>query len=161
MKKCNTEIMKEIKILEEKKLNLLKTERSSKTVSYLLNEEPMKSSYDYNEFTRLIDECDVEIRRLKSLLAYSNVTTIVEGFDMTISDALVYLAQLNEKARRLDELLLLKPLSRTSSYDSLPEFTKICYDQDVVRAEYERIRNLIPRLQMAIDRTNLNNMIEC
>lgn len=161
MKKCHTEIMKEIKKLEEVKETLLNEESDNCIVTYLQKETPINTGYDYNLTNIKIDECDTEILRLKSLLAKANVETNVEGFEMTISEALVYLAQLNEKLKRLSYLVNLKPLKRSTGYDSVPEFTKIVFDRAKVLKDYEEVRNLIPKLQMAIDRTNLNHMIEC
>ena len=161
MKKCNTEIMKEIKKLEEVKETLLNEESDNCIVTYLQKETPINTGYDYNLTNIKIEECDTEILRLKSLLTKANVETNVEGFEMTISEALVYLAQLNEKLKRLSYLVNLKPLKRSTGYDSVPEFTKIVFDREKVLKDYEEVRNLIPKLQMAIDRTNLNHMIEC
>lgn len=161
MKKCHTEIMKEIKKLEEVKETLLNEESDNCIVTYLQKETPINTGYDYNLTNIEIEECDTEILRLKSLLTKANVETNVEGFEMTISEALVYLAQLNEKLKRLSYLVNLKPLKRSTGYDSVPEFTKIVFDREKVLKDYEEVRNLIPKLQMAIDRTNLNHMIEC
>ncbi|MCI5938420.1 MAG: hypothetical protein SOU07_01330 [Bacilli bacterium] len=161
MKKCHTEIMKEIKKLEEVKETLLNEESDNCIVTYLQKETPINTGYDYNLTNIKIEECDTEILRLKSLLTKANVETNVEGFEMTISEALVYLAQLNEKLKRLSYLVNLKPLKRSTGYDSVPEFTKIVFDREKVLKDYEEVRNLIPKLQMAIDRTNLNHMIEC
>ena len=161
MKKCHTEIMKEIKKLEEIKETLLNEESDNCIVTYLQKETPINTGYDYNLTNIKIEECDTEILRLKSLLTKANVETNVEGFEMTIGEALVYLAQLNEKLKRLSYLVNLKPLKRSTGYDSVPEFTKIVFDREKVLKDYEEVRNLIPKLQMAIDRTNLNHMIEC
>lgn len=161
MKKCHTEIMKEIKKLEEIKEILLSEESDNCVVTYLQKETPINTGYNYDETNKKITECDNEILRLKSLLTKANAKTKVEGFDMTINEALVYLAQLNEKLKRLSYLVNLKPLKRTTGYDSTPEFTKIVFDREKVLKDYEEVRNLIPRLQMAIDRTNLNHMIDC
>ena len=161
MKKCHTEIMKEIKKLEEVKETLLNEESDNCIVTYLQKETPINTGYDYNLTNIKIEECDTEILRLKSLLTKANVETNVGGFEMTISEALVYLAQLNEKLKRLSYLVNLKPLKRSTGYDSVPEFTKIVFDREKVLKDYEEVRNLIPKLQMAIDRTNLNHMIEC
>ena len=106
-------------------------------------------------------KCDQEIRRLKTILANVNATVIVEGFDMTINEALIYLAQLNEDLKRLNNLITINPLSRRSSYDGVPEFTKITFNREEVKNDYETVRNLIPKLQMAIDRTNLTHFTEC
>lgn len=162
MKKCNTEIMKEIKKLEEYKIALLNNERSSCTVTYALDEEPLESDYNFDLIDEKIEWYDNEIRRLKGLLAHSNVTTIVEGFNMTISEALIYLAQLKQKENRYDFLLSKKKLTRTSGYgDRMVEFTKILYDQDKIYDECAKLKEIIAQLQMAIDRTNLTNMIDC
>lgn len=77
MKKCNTQIMKEIKTLEEYRAKWIGIERANCTVSYLQGEEPVLPDYDYETTRANVDYLDNEIRRLKGLLAYSNVTTIV------------------------------------------------------------------------------------
>ena len=163
MKKCNTQIMKEIKKLEEYRTKWINVERANCTVSYLQDEEPVLPDYDY-ETTRVnIDHLDNEIRRLKGLLAYSNVTTIVDGFDMNINDALIYLAQLKQKEAHFNFLMNKNKIDRsTTGFGSaVIQFTKILYDQDVVREELNKVTETIMQLQMAIDRTNLTNMIEC
>ena len=163
MKKCNTQIMKEIKKLEEYRTKWINVERANCTVSYLQDEEPVLPDYDY-ETTRVnIDHLDNEIRRLKGLLAYSNVTTIVDGFDMNINDALIYLAQLKQKEAHFNFLMNKNKIDRsTTGFGSaVIQFTKILYDQDVVREELNIVTETIMQLQMAIDRTNLTNMIDC
>ena len=81
---------------------------------------------------------------------------------MTINDALIYLAQLKQKQVRLDGLNAKKKLSRsTSGYGDTVEYTKILYDQEPIAKELAEVTETIMLLQMAIDRTNLTNMIEC
>lgn len=81
----------------------------------------MDTGYKCEKTNKKIDVIDKEILRLKSIFANSNVTTIVEGFDMSINEALVYLAQLNERLRRFSMLANIQSLRRrTSSYDSTP-----------------------------------------
>ena len=48
MKKCNTQIMKEIKTLEEYRAKWINIERANCTVSYLQGEEPVLPDYDYD-----------------------------------------------------------------------------------------------------------------
>ena len=163
MKKCNTQIMKEIKKLEDYRTKWLNVERANCTVSYIQGEDPVSTDYDYQTTRDSIEYFDNEIRRLKGLLAYSNVTTIVDGFDMTINDALIYLAQLKQKELHYNFLMGKNKLVRsTSGFGNVNiEYTKILYDQDVVREELNKVTETIMLLQMAIDRTNLTNMIEC
>ena len=105
MKKCNTQIMKEIKKLQEEKIKLLEKDRTTQYVTYATEEELIDVSYDYEKMSNNLDWYDNEIRRLKVLLANSNNTTIVEGFDMNLNEALIYLAQLKLKEKRLNNMI--------------------------------------------------------
>ena len=161
MKKCNTELMKEIKILEEKKNDILTLEQEECKITYLDGEKKMSSLYSYDTVRKEVDEIDREIRRYKSPLAYSNATTKVEEFDMTIGECLIYLASLNSKKTYLTSFASKKQKSRISStYNNKVEYTELLYDVNKVKQELEDLQRLIAKLQMAIDRTNLTNLIE-
>lgn len=161
MKKCNTELMKEIKILEEKKTDILNLEQEECKITYLDGEKKMSSLYSYDGVRKEVDDIDSKIRRYKSLLAYSNATTKVEEFDMTIGECLIYLASLNSKKTYLTSFASKKQKSRISStYNNKVEYTELLYDVNKVKQEIEDLQRLIAKLQMAIDRTNLTNLIE-
>lgn len=162
MKKTHQMIIKEIKRLTEEKEQLLAFENQNCTVTYAANEKPIETDYSYLETSNKLDEIDKEIRHLKAVLNKSNSVTIVKGFDFTLSEALVYLAQLNGKLNRLKELSAIKPLSRSSaSYrDSNYEYTKALFDPKKVKADYDACFDYISRLQMAIDLTNLTTEVE-
>ena len=161
MKKCNTELMKEIKILEEKKNDILTLEEEECKVTYLEGEKKMDSNYSYDAVRKEIDEIDNEIRKYKSFLAVSNATTIVPEFNMTIGECLIYLASLNSKKSLLSSFASKKQITRISStYNTKVEYTELLYDVNKVKKELEDLQRLIAKLQMAIDRTNLTNLIE-
>ena len=82
---------------------------------------------------------------------------------MNINEALIYLAQLKQKESHYSFLMNKNKITRSTSGfgNGNIEFTKILYDQDVVRKELKEVTDTIMMLQMAIDRTNLTNMIEC
>lgn len=161
MKKCNTELMKEIKILEEKKNDILNLEQEECKITYIDGEKKMNSDYSYDEVRKEVDEIDTEIRRYKSLLAYSNATTIVSEFNMTIGECLIYLASLNSKKTYLTSFASKKQKTRISStYNNKVEYTELLYDVNQVKQELEDLQRLIAKLQMALDRTNLTNLIE-
>lgn len=161
MKKCNTELMKEIKILEEKKNDILTLEQEECKITYLDGEKKMSSLYSYDTVRKEVDDIDSKIRRYKSLLAYSNATTKVEEFDMTIGECLIYLASLNSRKTYLTSFASKKQKSRISStYNNKVEYTELLYDVNKVKQELEDLQRLIAKLQMAIDRTNLTNLIE-
>ncbi len=161
MKKCNTELMKEIKILEEKKEDIIRLENEECQITYLEGEKKMESCYSYKKVRKEVDDIDTIIRRYKSLLAVSNATTIVPEFEMTIGECLVYLAQLNSKKTLLSTYAAKKQVSRISSaYNTKVEYSELLYNVGEVKEDVEDLQRLIARLQMAIDRTNLLNMIE-
>ena len=154
--------MKEIKRLEEEKDSWTTHERNNCRVSYMVGEDPILPNYDYAETSGALLEYDDRIRKLKRLLAYANATTIVEGFGMTINEALIYLAQLNAKVRRYDYLISFQKLTRkTVGIDGKIEYTKILYDQEDAGRKLEEAKSEVIQLQMAIDRTNLTSFIDC
>lgn len=163
MKKTHTEIIKQIKKLEDEKKSLLQSEEETCTVSYTQGETPIDTGYNYKEIDQRLLDYDKEIRRLKGILARSNATTTVKGFDMSMTEALIYLAQLNAQLARYKTLSERQPLKRESiAYrNSSYEFTKALYDVKEAKEEYQVCFDLISKLQMAIDLTNLTTEVEC
>lgn len=159
MKKCNTELMKELKELEQEKESLLDFERENCKIRYLAGEEPLDNGYTYDGVRTALSDIDERERKIKRALALSNATTLVEGFGMTIAEALVYLAQLTQNRYTLKLLASHKPMDRMTVSDSV-EYEKALYDIQTAKADLKKIIKEINRLQMAIDRTNLNHMIE-
>ena len=161
MKKCNTEIMKDIKQLEIERVQLIEYEKQNYSVSYVQGEDIIPTDYEYAKVQAKLENIDSELRRLRRLLAYSNVTTIVEDFNMTISESLFYLQQLKSMETRLLQMSSRKKLTRRTGYEGQVEYSKLNYNPSVVLINYQKVKETIPKLQMAIDRTNLTNMIEC
>ena len=163
MKMTHTEAMKEIKKLEDEKRRLLQDEKATCTVTYTENEKPIDTGYNHEETNRAITDYDFKIRHLKALLAKSNATTVVKGFDMTVAEALIYLAQLTQQLQRFQELSLRQPLVREGATyrNASYEFTKALYDVKEAKRQYQECFDLISKLQMAIDLTNLTTTIDC
>ncbi|MDD7457028.1 MAG: hypothetical protein PUK83_01145 [Clostridia bacterium] len=161
MKKCNTEIMKIIKALDEEKSALIVMEQQNSKVIYSTGEKKLNGDYDFDAVTKRIDEIDDEILKLKGKLSLSNATTAVEEFSMTISEALVYLAELQNKKDRYVYLSSSPKKRRLSvNREGVVEYEETLYDPKLCLDKAKEISEMISRLQMAIDRTNLNNMIE-
>lgn len=159
MKKCNTELMKELKELEQEKESLLEFERENCKICYLADEEPLDNGYAYERVRTAVAAIDEKARRIKRALALSNATTMVEGFDMTIAEALVYLAQLTQNKYTIRFLASQKAMGRTTVSDNI-EYEKALYDIQTAKEDLKKITKEIDLLQMAIDRTNLNHGIE-
>ncbi|MDE7439676.1 MAG: hypothetical protein K2N23_04125, partial [Clostridia bacterium] len=157
---CNSEAMKAIKELEEKKKHVIYIEDNRSRVSYKEGEQRGYINYDYTETRKAISEIDGKIRAIKHALAVCNCTAIVDDFGITIGEALVYLAQLNAEYNQLDDLSDHNKISRTITYNGVIEYTECLYDPDEVIKEMEALHSKICKLQVAIDRANLTNFIE-
>lgn len=75
MKKCNTELMKELKAVQSELSELIQRADSKNTVEYYDGEEEVERDFDYTEFVSKMRELRQQEGHIKALLAYSNATT--------------------------------------------------------------------------------------
>ncbi|MDE6105084.1 MAG: hypothetical protein K2G38_05350 [Clostridia bacterium] len=160
MKVCNSEAMKLIKELEERKKQVIYTEDNRSRVSYKEGEEMKPTKYDYAATRKEIAEIDERIRKIKHALAKANCTVKVDDFNITIGEALVYLAQLNAEYSRLETLSSYDKLARRITANGVLEYTECLYDPETAEKDQKETYSKICKLQIAIDRANLNNFIE-
>lgn len=160
MKICNSEAMKLIKELEEKKKLVVYCEENRSRISYKEGEEKVVTNYDYAATREEIAEIDRKIMKIKHALAAANCSVEVDGFGITVGEALVYLAQLNAEYARLGKLASSEKLSRRITYNGVLEYTECLYDPEEAAAAQRELYSKICKLQVAIDRANLNNFIE-
>ena len=160
MKMCNSEAMKAIKELEEKKKNVIFNENYRSRISYKEGEKKVLTNYDYTETRNVISEIDGRIRAIKHALAVCNCTAVVDDFGVTIGEALVYLAQLNAEYKQLSALGNYNKLSRRITANGVLEYTECLYDPEEATRDLEALHAKICKLQVAIDRANLTNYIE-
>lgn len=160
MKMCNSEAMKAVKELEEKRKNIIYVENTQSRVSYKEGEEMLITEYDYLTTRSALAEIDGKIRKIKHALAVCNCTAVVDDFGITIGEALVYLAQLNAEYRQINALGANCKLSRRITANGVLEYTECLYDPDEATREAEALHSKICKLQVAIDRANLTNYIE-
>jgi hypothetical protein len=159
MKMCNAEIIKKIKELESKKLEIRDFENRNKSTSYAAGESKIYTNYNFRAAREEVSDVDWEIRRLKHLLAVANASVIVPKFDMTIGECLVFMAQLNSEKLILEGMSRKDPKSRHTTFNSI-EFTELNYDINECKQELQDITNTIKELQIAIDRVNLTHEID-
>lgn len=163
-KMCNVEIMKLIKELEFEKSNLIDFERRNSFVEYTNDEKDSadKTPYDIEATNTKIAQIDTNVRYLKHLLNVSNSNTVVAEFDITLGEALVYMSQLNNAISRLKPLINTDKITRKQSmYNRLqPEYQEAKYDINVAKEMFDTYKSILTRLQLAIDRTNLTNLID-
>lgn len=160
MRLCNSEVIKKIKELEDKKSVLLNQERSRCTYTYVDESAKIVPAYSYEKTREQVDKLDAKIRSLRHVLAKANCSVTVDEFNVTIGEALVMLAQMQSKCSVLSDLSERQQLTQQVSYNGKMQITACNYDVEKVINECEKLRNAIAKLQVAIDRANLTNYVE-
>ena len=157
---CNSEAMKAVKELEDRKRKIIYNEDYRSYISYKEGEEKVLNNYDYDKTRKEISEIDDRIRKIKHALAVCNCTAIIDDFRITIGEALVLLAQLHNEYNQLDDLSKRNKLSRRITANGILEYTECLYDPERAVDDMSNLCNKISRLQVAIDRANLTNFID-
>ena len=160
MKMCHSEVIKYIKELESKKRVLLRQEENDCKYTYQDESAKIVPEYSYKKTRKAVDELDTKIRKLRHVLAVANCTVMVDEFNVTIGEALVMLAQYQNKCELLSDMSSCQQISQRSSYSGKMDITCCNYDVATALKDYESLRLVISRLQVAIDRANLTNFVE-
>ena len=160
MQLCNAEVIKKIKDLEEQKQEILADEQKNCTTTYQTETDMIDTGYDFESTRKAVENLNREIMKLKHALNVSNSTVTVGEFNLTIGECLVYMAQLNNEKNVLERMSRNRSKSRASLYNGSVEYTITNYDVEICKAELNDIKETVRKLQLAIDRVNLNNMIE-
>jgi len=160
MKLCNAEVIKKIKDLEERKQETLSDEQKNCTTTYQTETDMIDTGYDFETTRAAVENLNKEIMRLKHVLNVSNSTVVVEEFGLTIGECLVYMAQLNNEIAVLERLGRNRSKSRATLYNGTVEYTVTNYDVEACKDKLNNTKETLRKLQLAIDRVNLNNMIE-
>jgi len=157
---CNAEILKKIKMLEQNKNDILGEESRIHQVSYQEEKDRYDYGYSFSKTREMISCIDEEIRKLKHHLNISNATTTVPEFSMTLGECLVYLAQLNRELAIVSRMAKKELTTTNTTYGGKVEYTSLNYGKEECHIKLVWRQSTITQLQIAIDRTNLTNMIE-
>ena len=157
MKYTSASANKLIKILEDKKQYLLQIETNNSTYVLAQDEKQDIPEYDFKDFNKQIDEIDLKIRTLKHALNVFNTTTVLP-IGITIDQALVEMAQLNNKVYRLDNMRKAKNKTRLSGMSAgrrdVAEYQYLNYEPKDVDKTYEEDYSRIQQIQLALDKVN-------
>ncbi|MBQ9424935.1 MAG: hypothetical protein IJU42_03220 [Erysipelotrichaceae bacterium] len=163
MKYTSASANKLIRTLEDKKSFLLQQESNNSTYVQAQDEKADIPDYDFSDHNRQIDELDCKIRTLKHALNVFNTTTVLP-LGITIDQALVEMAQLNNKLPRLDSLRRAKNKTRLSgsmtSRRDVAEFQYLNYKTEDVEKVYERDLKCVQQIQLALDKVNQTEEFE-
>ena len=164
MNKTPTLLMKELKSLqsEVERLYAEEKERSSAPLNEKM-EFKYDTGYSYEANRKELDRLFKEELKIRSALAKFNSVTKVEGFDLTIAEALVRISQLKNEVKVLSSLARKAEYSETTlgGYSSAKTVTyKINYDQTKAVEDLKKAQKELSALQIAVDKTNLSTPIE-
>ena len=127
--------------------------------------EELRPAYDFAATQEHLNELEEKVRRVKHALNIFNSTTKVEGFDITIDEALVLIPQLSAKKQKLAQMRNALPRTREkagygSGASSIINYVYANYDIAAAKAEYERVTEQLSALQTALDVTNNSKTME-
>ena len=167
MKYTSAQANKLLKKLTEQIYSIRELESKSSIFYAAVGEdvESVRPEYDYAKTQQSIDELENSIRTVKHAINQFNATTIVEGFDMTIDQILVYIPQLTSKKRRLAAMAQRLPKQRSDSRmmsrnTTIIDYEYTNYDIKTVAEDYERVSEELSRAQTALDLVNSTETME-
>jgi len=154
---------KMIKALEDQKNYLLTLEASSSVYIKAEGENVEPPAYDYNAISEKLNRIDHQIRKIKHAINLFNTTTYLETLGITIDEALVKMAQLNQRKLQLDIMRKRLPKERPAiayTRSNIIEYQYVNYDIDKVAADYNKLCEEITEIQLAIDTCNHTKTFE-
>lgn len=160
MKITIKEAMKKISFLEQRINNLLQDERQNSYVEYINEADKELPSYNMEEVSQELESLQEEILKLRKAINKANQETLIGIENLTISDALIKLAQLNKNAQRFEELASYKQKARRASLGENLEWIERIYDVKEAQSQHLQILEKIYALQTALDKANILTEVE-
>lgn len=159
----SAELNKKLKLLQEDLAIRRANENEVKSFRCATVEDPesVRPTYDYDAERNVQNMLMLEIIKIKHAINVFNTTTIVDPFNMTVDQILVYMPIMNETANRLKAMSMAKAKKRVANFSSqIIDYEYANYRIEKAKADYEVIRNTIVDLQKALDETNNIKCIE-
>ena len=149
--------------LNEEKLNIESLEHQSCVFHCAMGEKPdeVRPDYDYCATQEKLVELERKIRKIKHAINLFNISTLVQEFNMTVDELLVYIPQLTAHKQKLYNLQARLPKSRDNSYrgnSSIIDYCMVNYDITRAREDYSAVSDELSKAQISLDL--LNNSIK-
>lgn len=118
---------------------------------------PVVPEYDFHKVRCHIETLMCDIITLKHAINVFNSTTTLQSFNMTIDEALVYMAMLTKEKNHLESMI--KPVNKKLKTglgvrNNQIEYEVVNYDVDGVRENYKNICKKLTDLQVDLDVVN-------
>ena len=167
MKLSATELMKRLKFIEEEindihhededksYVPVTETKVDGKTTLVPLYE----TGYNFEANRARIKELHEEEREIKRLLNKFNNETNVIGYDFTVAEGLVRIAELKGEVRVLTNITKGDRYSYDRYNRGASSLTGVAFDLQKAKEILKGYQRELSALQVAVDRTNLNSSI--
>ena len=164
MKVTSKNANKMLNQLNEELKTLQENERGVMTFNAAVVEdvESCRPEYDYWKTQEEIKVLNKKIAKIKHAINCFNVTTIVDGYDMSIDEMLVYIPQLTEQVKKLDKMKSNLPKSRVVGFSrsNIIDYVYANYDTKEITKEWLKAKEELANAQIALDKTNITKEFE-
>lgn len=144
-----------LKKLNDEYTALLSREERSQVFRAAMGEEiaSVRPAYDYQETQTRLAELEQTIRQFKHAINRFNTSQLVDGFDMTVDEMLVYIPQLTRRKSKLFDTKE-RVTEQYGRQSNIIDYTYANYDIAAVEADYEKAADELARAQLALDAVN-------
>ena len=164
MRYTSSEANKLLRGLEGRIADLKRRENKSRSFNAASTEDPeaLRPAYDFEETQKQLDALEHDVRTVKHAINVFNVTHTLPGFDdMTIDQALMYLPQLSNRVRKLQDMAAALPRERVESFRSnIIDYVIANYDIDDAGKAYHAEQEKLNAVQLALDAANSGDIME-
>ena len=166
MQYTSSKANKLLKKLNEDYGTLVLKENDLKTFKAAVGEdvESVRPEYNYLSYREQLEKLEKQIRTVKHAINVFNTTTIIEEFNMTIDELLVYIPELTSKKNKLQEMRLKTPKKRVQleygRSSNIIDYEYINYDLKIIEEDYNKVSDELAKAQLALDSVNNKEVIE-
>lgn len=150
--------------LETERNDLLRKEEEVKTFLAAVGEdvESCRPKYNYDAVQAELKMIEDKVIKLKHQINKFNIETIVDGFNKTIDEMLIYIPQLTARKRKLECMKSIMPKTRepVNMRSSIIDYRYANYDIEKVSIEYGDVVEELSKAQIALDTINVNKKFE-
>lgn len=158
MKVTSTQAAKMVRDLNEKIEQAKVLDKKSRTFLAVIGEDPdtVRPNYDYIRSSQKIDNLQRRLRRVKHAINVFNTQQKLEGFNITIDEALIMLPQLTSEKKILTEMAERLPKERKSDpwTKNIIDYEYVNYDIELVKKDLETTTKLLSELQTELNKVN-------
>ena len=160
MRVTSTVASKKVKELKEQIEQAKVLDMKSRYFLACIGEDPesVRPEYDFLESTQNIAALEAKLRKIKHAINVFNTQQKLDGFEITIDEALVMLPQLTVEKQRLTEMAAKLPKERKSqgylSNTSIIDYQYVNYDLNLAKRELEETTKLLSNIQTELNRVN-------